>query len=213
MSAVDQRGAYTRKMPAYYSNVREDVLRLLPDTRFERVLEIGGGDFPTLLTVGDRTGAELWGVDLRPVNLPGVTFVQGSFDEPAVRAQLPKAGFDLIIANDVIEHLLDSEGFFATVFDRLRPGGLLALSVPNIRQIRALYCIFVTGSFPRTDAGLFDRTHIRWFCRKDVLRIATATGLKLQRWEGSGRLVPKVMRSTGPAEFLALQNLFLLQRP
>ena len=200
-------------MSIYYSNVREDVLRLIPERPFARVLEVGGGDFPTLLEVGRRSGAELWGADIRPVEIDGVTMVQGSFDDPSVRAQLPSSSFDLVIANDVIEHLVDSEGFLATVHDKLKPGGLLALSVPNIRQLRSLYYIFVRGTFARQDAGLFDRTHVRWFCRGDVLTLARGAGLELLRWEGNGRFLPNLLRSTPAAEFLALQNLFLFRRP
>lgn len=48
----------------YYSGVREDVLALLDSDPGSRILEIGGGDFETLLSLAG-TNRELWGVDIR----------------------------------------------------------------------------------------------------------------------------------------------------
>jgi 2-polyprenyl-3-methyl-5-hydroxy-6-metoxy-1,4-benzoquinol methylase len=196
-------------MPAYYANARHDVLATLPARRFERILEVGGGDFPTLLHLAEKSQAEAWGVDVRPTDAKLTKFLRGSITDPVIRDRLPTAQFDLILANDVIEHIEDTETFLATLRDLLTPGGVIAMSVPNARQIRLAFTVLVRGTFPRDDAGLFDRTHLRWFCRKDVERLASAAGLSVISHRGTGRLVPKALARTGLAELLALQNLFL----
>ncbi|WEK44383.1 MAG: methyltransferase domain-containing protein [Candidatus Sphingomonas colombiensis] len=200
------------KPDIYYTNARLDVVALIPDRNFSRILEVGGGDFPTLHKLGEDRQAEIWGVDVRRPEPTFDNFVEGSITDPAVVARLPQDGFDLIVANDVIEHVEQTEEFFRVLLMMLRPGGLLALSVPNIRQIRTAYHIFVRGTFPRDEAGLFDRTHLRWFCKKDVVALATRAGFTLKDWRGSGRLVPSMLARIAPAEFLALQNLFIFAK-
>jgi SAM-dependent methyltransferase len=197
------------KPETYYDNARLDVVALIPKQRFSRILEVGGGDFPTLHKLGDDFDADIWGVDVRHPKTPLKTFVAGSITDPHVAGQLPKDGFDLIVANDVIEHIEQTEDFFRVIHSLMRPQGLLALSVPNVRQLRTAYHIFVRGSFPRDDAGLFDRTHLRWFCKDDVVALATQAGFALKDWEASGRLVPALLAKYKVAEFLALQNLFI----
>lgn len=197
-------------MPPYYANPRHDVLATLPERSFERILEIGGGDFPTLLHVSEKSQAETWGVDIRPTEAPLDRFLLGSITDPSVRSELPDGGFDLIIANDVIEHVADTETFLRTLRELLVVDGIIAMSVPNARQVRLAFNLLVLGTFPRSDAGLFDRTHLRWFCRKDVEQAARDAGLKVISHRGTGRLVPSALARTGIAELLSLQNLFIL---
>jgi 2-polyprenyl-3-methyl-5-hydroxy-6-metoxy-1,4-benzoquinol methylase len=199
-------------MRAYYANARRDVLDFLPNRKFAKILEVGGGDFPTLLHLAAEHDAESWGVDIRSTDAPISRFIQGSLTDPAVNSQLPSQGFDLIVANDVIEHIEDTEAFLETLRDLLAPSGVIALSVPNARQIRLAFTILFRGTFPRRDAGLFDRTHIRWFCRRDVVTFAKAAGLTVVRHKGTGRLVPAFLSRTIVAELLALQNLFILRK-
>jgi 2-polyprenyl-3-methyl-5-hydroxy-6-metoxy-1,4-benzoquinol methylase len=195
-------------MSTYYGNIRHDVLRYLPDRSFRRALEVGGGEFGTLVNVKGKD-LECWGVDVREPSQKVSRFVQGSFTDEAVAAQLPDGGFDLIMANDVLEHIEDTDRFFETVRRKLAADGVLALSVPNARQIRLAYQLFVRGTFPRTDAGLFDRTHLRWFCKRDVRAFLKVHGMEVVKSKSVGRLVPAVLETTVAAEFLGLQNLFI----
>jgi SAM-dependent methyltransferase len=197
-------------MKPYYDNVRSDVLGILPAAAFPRILEVGGGNFPTLLKLKEMHGAEAWGIDIHHNDNPGIRFIHGSVASDAVTRQVPDAYFSLVVANDVIEHLVETEKFFGFVAEKLESGGILALSVPNIRQIRVAYEILFRGTFPRRDAGLFDRTHLRWFCRKDVLDLAGSHGFTPLHVRSVGRLVPHLLERTRIAEFLALHNLFIL---
>lgn len=190
--------------PPYYQNIRNDVLELLPERSFQSILEIGGGEFPTLQFLVEQHQAVGWGVDIYESSVQGIKFIQGSIEEKNTQDQIPDDHFDLIVANDVLEHLLDTQNALDVI-----TGGLVALSVPNIRQVRATYHILIKGTFPREDAGLFDRTHLRWFCRKDIIKFAEKSGLELLDFGSSGRLVPSWMQRGTLSEFLALQNLFI----
>lgn len=193
----------------YYENMRQDILDLVPRRLYESILEIGGGEFPTLRSLGKQFAAELWGADLyRPID-PGFKFVHGSIESEETKSQIPDAYFDLVVANDVLEHLADTESFMGMAFQKLKAGGVFVCSVPNARQVRLVFNLVINGTFPRADSGLFDKTHLRWFCRKDVIAFAEQAGFKLEAFGASGKLVPPFIQRTLLAEFLALQNLFV----
>lgn len=189
--------------------MREDVLEILPRVTYGRILEIGGGEFPTLRALGADAAAELWGADVYLPQAQDFRFVHGSIEVVETCRQIPDNYFDLILANDVLEHLVETEQFMSMVLQKLRAGGYFVCSVPNARQLRLMFHLFVRGSFPRTDSGLFDRTHLRWFCRKDVIAFAQAVGFELVDYGASGKLVPPWLQRSLLAEFLALQNLFV----
>lgn len=198
----------------YYNNPRLDVVKLLPDGGIKKILEVGGGDFPTLDLLTEKYESESWGVDIYPTNNKKIKFIQGSIEEKKICASLPENYFDLIVANDVIEHIENTENFINIASDKLVVGGLLILSVPNIRQIRGIYHIYIRGTFPREDAGLFDKTHLRWFCKKDILKLVEErkTGFKLCDSKSVGRLLPRMFEKTLIGEFLGLQNIFLFKK-
>jgi 2-polyprenyl-3-methyl-5-hydroxy-6-metoxy-1,4-benzoquinol methylase len=196
----------------YYRNVRHDVLELIPQVPYQRILEIGGGEFPTLFELNKSQNAELWGVDIFPCKKKNLKFIKGSIESHAVKSQLPNNYFDLIIANDVVEHLVDTDAFIHLVRQKLKPGGLFITSIPNIRQIRTFFYIFLKGTFPRHDAGLFDKTHLRWFCKSDVIAIANKNNLEIADIKSVGRMVPRFIEKTSLVNFLALQHIFLFKK-
>jgi SAM-dependent methyltransferase len=193
---------------SYYSAQRKDSIALIKDKAISYALEIGGGAFETLSAVKSICGCEAWGVDLVDAKRDdSINFIQGSFEDSQIQGQLPDSFFDLIIANDVIEHLLDTQGFFEACSAKLAPNGTLIMSVPNIRNLRTIYYIFVKGTFPRLPSGLFDRTHLRWFTKGDVL--AYSSGLfDCVESKVAGRLVPKYLENTLFGELLGIHMLF-----
>jgi SAM-dependent methyltransferase len=195
----------------YYGNPRLDVLKMLPEKNFKRIIEIGGGDFSTLKFLTCSGNSELWGVDLYDAKTRNIKFIQGSIEDKNTRDFIPDNYFDLLMANDVIEHLKDTEVFFRMASEKLADGGILLMSVPNVRQIRALYHIYIRGNFPREDAGLFDRTHLRWFCKKDVFVFADHN-FRIIDCKSVGRLVPEFLSRTLIGEFLGLQNIFVFEK-
>lgn len=205
---------YINKSPDknYYSGVRWDVLSMIENLTFNKILEIGGGDFKSLEVIVEKCNAEGWGVDQRVIKVDPLIIITGSIEHDKVIDSLPDNYFDLVMANDVLEHLADSEKFFKTAYKKLNSDGLLLISVPNIRQLRTLYHIFWMGRFPRQSSGLFDVTHLRWFCKNDVINIAINNGFEIQDVKAVGKFVPNIISKTKIAEFLALQNIFLFKK-
>jgi 2-polyprenyl-3-methyl-5-hydroxy-6-metoxy-1,4-benzoquinol methylase len=91
----------------------------------------------------------------------------------------PRDRFDCIIFADVLEHLVNPWHTLRHAANRLKPGGCIIVSLPNIRHVSALRAIFLGGTFPRLSRGLFDETHLRWFTFRDSLKLLDDAGLTL----------------------------------
>ena len=76
--------------------------------------------------------------------------------------------FDCIVAADVLEHLRDPWALVRAAAERLRPGGTIVVSVPNVRHLRTVWEVVVRARWPYEGIGLFDRTHLRWFARRNL---------------------------------------------
>ena len=133
----------------------------------------------------------------------------------------PETQFDCIVFADVLEHLLDPPRHLLGAQRRLSRDGAIVISLPNIRHISALYSIFLSGTFPQRDRGIFDRTHLRWFTLKDAKRLVTDAGMRIDdvsynlrvRDRGDGLLNKVARRLLDPVqdfspirEFLAYQS-------
>jgi 2-polyprenyl-3-methyl-5-hydroxy-6-metoxy-1,4-benzoquinol methylase len=166
-----------------YTTPRPDVAALVPDSAL-RVLDVGcsNGALGASLkrAVADR---QVVGIEADP------DFCREAgtrLDEVLCRdlnafdwAQTwPEARFDCIVFADVLEHLADPERHLAGARRCLAAGGSIVVSLPNVRHLSALYAVFVRGTFPRRDRGLFDRTHLHWFTIADARDIARALGLR-----------------------------------
>ena len=173
----------------YYRNTRPEVAAFLPPDA-ARVLEIGcgAGNFRRNFT----GPVEYWGVE--PV--PAIAAIAaGALDKVLVGtfrdvlASLPDGHFDLVVCNDVIEHMDDHDGFLEAIKGKMRPGrAWLVGSVPNVRYITNLYALLVRKDWQYVDAGILDRTHLRFFTRRSLERALLAHGYSVERLEGINRI-------------------------
>ena len=183
-AAATPEPTYGTKEPGYSARARADVLELLPD-RPGNLLEIGsvtGSTSAAAKTLGKA--AHVVAVDLvdpRPehVGPHGIDrFVRGSAES------LDFAGlggpFDAILCADVLEHLVDPWTTVGRLRDALAPGGCIVASLPNFRNHRVLTQVVLRGSFRYEAAGILDETHLRFFCRQDVLRLFSSAGLEVE---------------------------------
>jgi len=101
--------------------------------RGQRVLDVGCA--AGLLTASAVQAALLLGLDRDPAVLQharahGYEVLRVDLDTPD-RLPLPDAGFDVVLALDVLEHLAAPLRLLRELRRVLRPGGLLILAVPN----------------------------------------------------------------------------------
>jgi 2-polyprenyl-3-methyl-5-hydroxy-6-metoxy-1,4-benzoquinol methylase len=105
---------------------------LLP---IKRSLDIGcaGGGFSTLLP----KSTEKWGLDFEcHPDLPE-TFKFFSCDISQAWP-VPAEHFEVVLAGEIIEHMLDTDLFLQRCFRALKPGGHLLLTTPNLASFANL---------------------------------------------------------------------------
>lgn len=90
--------------------------------------------------------------------------------------ELPSASFSHIVAGDVLEHLVDPWTVVARLRDCLEPGGKFICSVPNIRNFSFILELLFRRRFAYRDSGVMDRTHLRFFTRRDIEELFRAAG-------------------------------------
>ena len=154
----------------YFHGNRPEMAFMIP-TDIHKVLEIGcgKGNFKTHFP----DSIEYWGVEPNAEARAEAEqrfhkVLAGLYDD--VEAELPEQYFDLIVCNDVIEHMPDHDAFLEQIKRKLAPGGRLLISIPNVRYFSNLYNLLVRKDWEYKDAGVLDRTHLRFFTEKSLLR-------------------------------------------
>lgn len=168
----------------YEDSARRDVAVLLPQ-RYSRVLEVGcaQGGFSANL----RKAAETWGVELNPTAaaIAATRFNRVIVGEYfSVAAQIPDRYFDLVICNDVVEHISDHMAFLRSLSDKMADDGILIISIPNVRCAAVLFEILVRRDWRYQSSGLLDYTHVRFFTRKSIVRSLRESGFSINRVVG-----------------------------
>ncbi|MHA4808701.1 class I SAM-dependent methyltransferase [Flavitalea flava] len=174
---------YSVKKVDYFSNVRRDIISLIPAIPGQKILEIGAGSGNTLLYIKEsHLAAEVMGVEL--MKIPGSNQEHPSIDKFQIanieqeEINAEENYFDVILCPDVLEHLVDPWSAVEKISRHLKKGGLLIVSVPNLREWKTLAKIIFRGQFNyQPDGGIMDRTHLRFFCRKNVIQLVTTPNL------------------------------------
>lgn len=73
--------------------------------------------------------------------------------------------------NDVIEHLVSPWTVLDQLKGRLTKRGVIVLSIPNFRFWKNLREIVILGEWNYVESGILDRTHLRFFTYKSILKM------------------------------------------
>jgi SAM-dependent methyltransferase len=181
---------YAGKERGYFGAARMDLLQMLPPGGGLRLLEIGAGDGATLRAAKAAglasyvVGVELAATAPGPPDAADIDlFLRGNVE--TMPLDLPQEHFDAILCADVLEHLVDPWRTVANLARHLKPGGLFLSSIPNLRHHRALRAIVLEGDFRYAEAGLLDRSHLRFFCRKNIRELFESAGLVVDAMEAN----------------------------
>jgi ubiquinone/menaquinone biosynthesis C-methylase UbiE len=170
--------SYLDKSNDYFSIIRKDIISFIGNEKDLNVLEIGAGTGKTLLELKKRGVANrISGFDIVDINSNKEKFdcfIIGNIENQP--SPFDKKEFDIIILADVLEHLIDPEKTIQKLIPCLKKCGSFYISLPNIRNIKALYQIFLKGSFEYADSGILDRTHLRFYCKKDMIQLVSSFG-------------------------------------
>ncbi len=91
----------------------------------------------------------------------------------AVRLPFPDGTFDRIIASEVLEHVLDDEGALAELARVLRPGGVLAATIPSWLPEKVCWALSDEYHAPFVEGG-----HVRIYTENELRAKVRAAGLQ-----------------------------------
>lgn len=178
------------------ANPRHELVAMVPSDA-KRVLEIGCGTGgfgkamkelrPEVEVIAYEANGKLareavdyylhvWREDVQDLLIPpsGIVLHPSGFKEVRENA------FDVLVFGDVVEHLNVPRETISMLCRVLHPGGTVIMSIPNARYAAFTGNVLDRGIFKYEDAGLFDRTHLRFFCKQDMIELVEDAGLELE---------------------------------
>jgi len=174
------------KLKDYYQGGRTEMLKFIPETA-KKVLEIGCGEgnFGSLLKA--QLGAEVWGIEYEPEQ---ATVASKQIDKilcgdvMLLVDQLPEHYFDVIICNDVLEHLTDPYTVLKKIKTKLTDKGVVVSSLPNIRYFRNFFDLVFRRNWDYTERGIMDFTHFRFFTINSIRKMYENLDYEIMTLEG-----------------------------
>lgn len=217
---------YDEKASDYYSNIRKDIINLIsPNQKGLRVLEVGAAYGATLYYLKQNgIAGETVGIDLfedtknKQKYKPADKFIFGNIEELELHEY--ENYFDIILLPDVLEHLIEPKGVLNKLKKYLKKDGTMIVSMPNIRHYSALKQIFLKGDFRYEESGIFDYTHMRFYCKKNIQELLQSSGYKVVKQESSiknfkGKSITKAINLITFGifeEFFSYQYFFVVRK-
>jgi SAM-dependent methyltransferase len=183
-----------RLLSFYQDSVREcqeSILDRLPSA--ESLLDYGCSDGALTARFAERAGAtRVFGVEV--VDELAQKATQGGVQVVAVkdgRLELPDASLDVFTANQLIEHLADTDTFVQEAFRVLRPGGTFLVCTNNLASWHNIVALLAGAQpFPADvsidsgigklvrpfGVGMSSMAHLRVFSYRALIEIMEAYG-------------------------------------
>lgn len=183
---VDNREKWSHRAINLRESRLRKALRLITEEPPGRLLDLGcgAGEFSArLAALGWRVcGLELVEAQAARARTLGLLAVAGE-----VSGGLPfrAEAFDLVFAGELIEHLIDTDGFLAEIRRLLRPGGVLVLTTPNLASLENRLRLLL-GRYPNwVDYRLGSSGHVRAYTPRVLRAQLAGHGFRVERHAGN----------------------------
>lgn len=156
-----------------------------PETKTSLEFGCGSGGFSAL--VKSKLGAETWAVEIDgEAARQAAQKLDKLINRDAAESleDMPDGYFDCIILFDVLEHLLDPAYLLGGLKTKLTARGVIIASIPNVRYYRTFADLVIHGNWDYKDHGILDKTHLRFFTKKSIVKMFNLLGFRIQLLEG-----------------------------
>lgn len=167
-------------------SLRNEVAKHLPQIlETHNILEIGCGEGAFIKNLQKHN--EYWGIEpnkhaAENAKKALTNVLCGKYSE--ISNLLPDNYFDLVICNDVIEHMEDAEEMLLSIRTKIKKSGFLVASIPNVRHITNLYNLLIKKDWLYTDSGILDRTHLRFYTKRSIRNLFESNGYSINKLVG-----------------------------
>jgi len=200
----------------YFNYTRKEIEPLIPDT-VDRVLEVGCGTGNTLSWLKMTKGCNwVGGVEISPDAFERAREV---LDEvwlgniESMDLPIENSSLDLVLCLDVLEHTVDPWQVVKKLSALLKPGGALIVSLPNVRNRKVIFPLLFKNEWMYQEAGILDKTHLRFFVRESAIELVNSAGLRVDRVMSTGlgrsrtsimvnNLLPQLLKSLFEYQYL-----------
>jgi 2-polyprenyl-3-methyl-5-hydroxy-6-metoxy-1,4-benzoquinol methylase len=183
---MDYEQLYEGKQDGYYFHGRPEILPFVPlSTR--NALDVGCGNGAFGMMLKNQRSCKIWGIE---PNKAAAQEAEKKLDKVinglfiTGMPELAGQKFDAIFFNDVLEHLVDPGDALNYCKSLLNPNGYIVASIPNVRWYPVILSLLRYKDFKYEDAGVMDKTHMRFFTLKSMRRMFESNGYRIVKAEG-----------------------------
>lgn len=173
----------------YYTHARADLIDLIEDETDKEihVLEVGCGAGATLSRIQYMwPNAVVKGIELdskvAALGAKYLDIVEGNIE--SMTLEYERNYFDYVIFGDVLEHLFEPDKTLQKIRPFLKDKGCVLASIPNIMHVSVLLPL-LKGRFDYQDAGILDRTHVRFFTLTSILEMMKRNHFVVETVQGT----------------------------
>jgi 2-polyprenyl-3-methyl-5-hydroxy-6-metoxy-1,4-benzoquinol methylase len=164
---------YDNKPENYYKHVRQEMLDFLPSNA-KKILDVGCAEGYFGLAIKNKNDAEVWGIELMLEHALQAEkklhkVYTGKCED--FMESLPNNYFDVVYFNDVLEHMVDPYYVLEIIKTKLVNNGVVISSIPNLRYYQVFKEIYFNEDFEYKEEGILDKTHLRFFTKKSIVRM------------------------------------------
>lgn len=161
----------------YYSFDRPEVRDCIPDTA-KVILDVGCASGNLGAALKRERDCFVIGIEYEPEIANEAKYllddvIVGDIEDKV--DNLPSNYFDCIVLADVLEHLRSPETVLEKMGHALKETGKIIASIPNVRHWSVLQPL-LEGNWKYEDAGILDRTHLRFFTKRSILDLFSHSG-------------------------------------